>query len=119
MYWDLDLGASAPGLMSLQTTEPEGEEEGGLQNHGEQQVLEWGFGLRSISPAFPMFLLRLAWATPGPQGSPLPPALMTRVQLSSSDLTSVTNDLPVPNLALAVWWVLSSAVSGGNDGLFL
>lgn len=40
MYWDLDLGASAPGLMSLQTTEPEGEEEGGLQNHGEQQVLE-------------------------------------------------------------------------------
>lgn len=70
-------------------------------------------------PAFPLLLLRLAWATPGPQGSPPTPPPLTRVQLSSSNLTSVTNDLAVPNLTLAVWWVLSSAVSRGSNGLFL
>ena len=52
---------------------------------------------------------------------PVPRAasLLTGVQLSLSDLTSVTEDFPVPNLAVAVRSVLSFSVSGSSNSLFL
>ena len=98
MCWDLDLGVSAPGLVSLlsqkerrRPPEPRGAAGPGVGGRGKGRLPSL-----SIAPC------QMGVSNTRSPGRAVHPHLLTRVPLFLSDLTSVTKDFSVPNLAVAV-----------------